>query len=148
MGKTYLIKMYCLSLYGCHLWSLSSKSLNALQIALNKILRKVWNLPSSSHSSIVHCTAIIPAMHNTVFRHFNQFLSRSVLSHVPIVSSIIHQSSLLAHNFLGYNNFYGSIHLKHYSSVDLDISLFIRSVRLKYRFPSPYENHIHELSCS
>ena len=146
--KTYLIKMYCLSLYGYHLWSLSSKSLNALQIALNKILRKVWNLLSHSHSSIVHCTAIIPAIHNTVFRRFNQFLSRSVLSHVPIVSSIIHQSSLLAHNFLGYNNFYGSIHLKHYSSVDLDISLFIRSVRLKYRFPSPYENHIHELSCS
>ena len=43
---------------------------------------------------------------------------------MPIVSSIIHQSSLLAHNFLGYNNFYGSIHLKHYSSVDFDISLF------------------------
>ena len=34
--KTYLIKMYCLSLYGCPLWSLSSKSLNCLQIALNK----------------------------------------------------------------------------------------------------------------
>ena len=32
--KTYLIKMYCLSLYGCPLWSLSSKSLNCLQIAL------------------------------------------------------------------------------------------------------------------
>ena len=90
--KTYLIKMYCLSLYGYHLWSLSSKFLNALQIALNKILRKVWNLPSRSHSSIVHCTAIIQAIHNTVFRHFNQFLSCSVLSHVPIVSSIIHQS--------------------------------------------------------
>ena len=112
--------MYCLSPYGCHLWSFSSKSLNALQIALNKILRKVWNLPSRSHSSIVHCTAIIPAIHNTVFRRFNQFISSSVLSHVPIVSSIIHQSSLLAHNILGYNNFYGSIHLKHYSSVDLD----------------------------
>ena len=100
--KTFLIKMYCLSLYGCHLWSLSSKSLNALQIALNKILRKVWNLPSRSHSSIVHCTAIIPAIHNTVFRCFNQFLSRCVLSHVPIVSSIMYQSSLLAYNFLGY----------------------------------------------
>ena len=103
--KTYLIKMYCLSLYGFHLWSLSSKSPNALQIALNKILRKVWNLPPCSHSSIVHCTTIIPAIHNTVFRRFNQFLSRSVLSHVPIVSSIIHQSSLLAYNFLGYNIF-------------------------------------------
>ena len=146
--KTYLIKMYCLSLYGCHLWSLSSKSLNTLHIALNKILRKVWNLPSRSHSSIVHCTIIIQAIHNTVFRHFNQFLSHSVLSHVPIVSSSIHQSSLLAYNFLGYNNSYGSIHLKHYKSVDLDISLFTRSVRLKFRFLSLYENHIHEFSCS
>ena len=35
--KIYLIKMYCLSLYGCPLWSLSSKSLNCLQIALNNI---------------------------------------------------------------------------------------------------------------
>ena len=59
------------------------------------------------------------------------------------MSSIIHQSSLIPYNFLGY--FYGSIHLKHSS---VDISLFIRSVRLKYRFPSLYENHIHELSCS
>ena len=74
--KTYLIKMYCLSLCDCHLWSLSSKSLNALQIAMNKILRKVWNLQFPSHSSIVHCTAIIPAINNTVFRRFNQFLSR------------------------------------------------------------------------
>ena len=97
--KTYLIKMYCLSLYGCHLWSLSSKSLNALQIVMNNILRKVWNLPFPSHSSIVHSTATIPAIRNTVFRRFNQFLSRSVLSHVPIVSSIIHQSSLLAYKF-------------------------------------------------
>ena len=84
--KTYLIKMYCLYLYDCHLWFLS-KSLNAFQTAMNKILRKVWNFPFPSHSSIVHCTATIPAIHNTAFRRYNQFLSRSVLSHVPIVSS-------------------------------------------------------------
>ena len=43
--KTFLIKMYCLSLYGCHTWSLSSKCLFHIQVAMNKILRKVWNLP-------------------------------------------------------------------------------------------------------
>ena len=43
--KCYLIKSYCLSLYGCVLWSLSTPSLKLIEIALNKILRKVWNLP-------------------------------------------------------------------------------------------------------
>ena len=65
--KTYLIKMYCLSLYGCQLWSLSSKSLNALQVAPNKIQRKVWNLPSHSHKSIVHRIANVQAIYNIVF---------------------------------------------------------------------------------
>ena len=36
--KTFLIKMYCLSLYGCHTWSLSSKCLFQIQVAMNKIL--------------------------------------------------------------------------------------------------------------
>ena len=55
-----VVKMYCLPLFGCHLWSLSSKSLNAFQI-----LRNVWNL-------FALIPAIIPAIH-TVFRRFKQF---------------------------------------------------------------------------
>ena len=50
--KCFLIKLYCLFLYGC-IWSLDSKHLNNLQIALNKVMRKVWNLPSQSHVPIV-----------------------------------------------------------------------------------------------
>jgi hypothetical protein len=38
---TSLYKMYCLSLYGCTLWSLSSTSLRCLQGAINKILRRI-----------------------------------------------------------------------------------------------------------
>ena len=60
--KCYLIKTYCLSLYGCALWSLSSPSIRIAEIALNKILRKVWNLPRLSHSSVVHCTSQIPSV--------------------------------------------------------------------------------------
>ena len=42
---TYLLKSYCLSLYGCTLWFLSSLSIKSLQIARN--------LPRYSHTSIV-----------------------------------------------------------------------------------------------
>ena len=102
--KTFLIKMYCLSLYGCHTWSLSSKCLFQIQVAMNKILRKVWNLPHRSHTSIVHCTADIPAICNIVYSRSCKFLSRSLLSYAPIVSSIICESSSLVYTFLGYNN--------------------------------------------
>ena len=103
--KTFLIKMYCLSLYA---WSLSSKCLFHLQVAMNKILRKVWNLPHRSHTSIVHCTADIPAICSIVYSRSCKFLSRSLLSYAPIVSSIIRESSSLVYTFLGYNNLYGS----------------------------------------
>ena len=61
--KCFLIKSYCLSLYGCTLWSLSSSSTKIIEVALNKIiLRKVWNLPHHSHIAIVHCVALVPTV--------------------------------------------------------------------------------------
>ena len=65
--KCFLIKSYCLSLYGSPLWSLSSPSLRIIEVALNKLLRKVWNLPYNSHRSIVHCTSHIPTVSHLVF---------------------------------------------------------------------------------
>ena len=62
---------------------------------MNKILRKVWNLPHRSHTSIVHCTADIPAICSIVYSRSCKFLSRSLLSYAPIVSSIIRESSSL-----------------------------------------------------
>ena len=65
--KCFLLKSYCLSLYGSPLWSLSSPSLRSIEVALNKLLRKVWNLPYNSHRSIVHCTSHIPTVSHLVF---------------------------------------------------------------------------------
>ena len=52
--KSFLVKTYCLSLYGCLLWTLNSPSLKLIETALNKLLRKVWNLPYNSHTAFVH----------------------------------------------------------------------------------------------
>ena len=43
-------------------WSLSSSSNKIIEVALNKILRKVWNLPRHSHTAIVHCVALVPTV--------------------------------------------------------------------------------------
>ena len=49
---TFLFKAYCFSLYGCTLWSLSSRALSHLQVAINNVLRRIWHLPPYSHSYI------------------------------------------------------------------------------------------------
>ena len=68
--KNFLFKSYCLSLYGCSLWSLSSPSIKLIEVALNKLLRKFWCLPWISHSSIVHCVAQIETISAIVFSRF------------------------------------------------------------------------------
>ena len=73
--KCFLLKSYCLSLYGSPLWSLSSPSLRIIEVALNKLLRKVWNLPYNSHRSIVHCTSHIPTVSHLVFNRFCSLMS-------------------------------------------------------------------------
>ena len=95
--------LYCLSLYGCLLWSLLSKSINLIEVALNKILRKVWNLPSCSHTNIVHSVAHLPSISDIVFKRFSTFFNRGVVSTSCVISRILSQSSLLAYTFTGYN---------------------------------------------
>ena len=48
----FLIKLYCL-FYDCCIWNIDSKHLSSLQIAVNKVMHKVWHFPSQSHVSIV-----------------------------------------------------------------------------------------------
>ena len=77
--------MYCLALYGCCVWRLDSPNFSVIEIAFNKILRKIWNLPSHSHSSIVHCVANIPAIRNNiVHKHFFWFIDRCLSGLYPI----------------------------------------------------------------
>ena len=52
------------------LWSLSCKSLHVIQVAINNVFRKVWNLPFKSHTAIVHCVARIFPICNLIFHRF------------------------------------------------------------------------------
>ena len=123
--KTYLVKSYCLSLYGCVLWSLSSVSLKSLQIAINKILRKIWHLPRHSHTSIVLCVAKILYIHEIIFKRFTIFFQRCTNSDIPLVNCVFQDSSYFVYTSTGYNHMYGNFHLKQFNDNDLNLLDFI-----------------------
>ena len=90
--KNFLLKSYCLSLYGCGLWSLSSSSIKILEVSLNKLLRKLWCLPRTSHSSVVHCISQIDTISAFIFNRSHSLLSSSLTSSSSLVRSIFSAS--------------------------------------------------------
>ena len=65
---TYLLNMFCLSLYGAALWTLSSTSLCTLEVAFSKLLQRIWKLRSISHTGIVYCVSGLESIFNVVLR--------------------------------------------------------------------------------
>jgi hypothetical protein len=50
----YLFKTYCMSLYGCQLWDVSSKDINNFYIAWRKSIRMLFKLPFQTHCNLLH----------------------------------------------------------------------------------------------
>ena len=71
---TRLFQSYCLSLYGSGLWSLSAPAIQNIEVALNKILRRIWSLSSRSHSRIVHLVANLHSLFNVIYRRSKSLL--------------------------------------------------------------------------
>ena len=106
-----VFKSYCLSLYGCSLWSHSSSSLKLCEVALKKSLRKLWCLPHKSHSTIVHCVAQIDTISAIALSRFHSLRSSALSSSSPLVKSVFSVSSSIVYSFTGYNNVYGANHV-------------------------------------
>ena len=60
LTKMKLFQSYCLSLYGSCLWRLDCEELNSLSVS---IIRRIWNLPRISHTSIVHSVGSVVSIH-------------------------------------------------------------------------------------
>ena len=147
--KYYLIKCYCLSLYGSALWSLASPSIKIIEISLNIILRKVWNLPHMSHTWIVHCIAGIPSIPYLVYSRFCSLFSSASSSSSQLLLSAFANCAQLVYSPTGYNFIYGHSYCQEqYSSSDLRTANIIQDIQQFYGPKSPCEQIIHCLSCS
>ena len=68
--KTHLFRSYCLGLYGGALWNLSSGPVRALEVSYNNILRRIWSLPRTAHTAVVHSVAELKSVFNLLYCRF------------------------------------------------------------------------------
>ena len=134
-----LFQSYCLSLYGSSIWSLSSSSLHNLEIAFNKILRRIWRLPNRSHTGIVHLVAKLDSLFNVTFRRSNSLLRAASECPSVLVQTVFRDASSACFSFCGYNSMFGHRHLKGYDSQYETCAAVIRAFRCL-----PYNNHDNE----
>ena len=92
LDPLYLVKSYCLSLYGCVLWSLSSVSLKSLQI---EDIKK--NLAPSKTLTHFYCSLCRKDfyIHEIIFKRFTNFFQRCTNSDIPLVNCVFQDSFIL-----------------------------------------------------
>ena len=146
--KNFLVKQFCLSMYGSTLWYLSCKNLHIIECALNKIFRRIWNLPPHSHIRIVHCVSNIQSVSNMLYMRFHSMLSCAVSSLSPLVKYVFKEASQCAYSFTGYNFISGHRHIKMYSSEDMLCAEVIRHYRIAFGRFSPFDDIIYIISCA
>ena len=116
--KSSLLKLYCLSLYGCSLWNLSCRSICTIEISFNNILRRIWNLPRHCHTGILQLTALLPSFCNLILSRSSTLLSRALSSPSCVVRTVFCDSSVLAFTQTGFNAMFSHQFAKLYHHQD------------------------------
>ena len=95
-------------------------------------MRKVWNLPSQSHVSIVLSVSGVSPLYRIIYNRFMKFYKSGLESKSTFVSKIFKESSSFVYTFIGYNLRLGLTYIKNENISDrfMQISRLIRSIRL------------------
>ena len=130
------------------LWQLDSPSMNLIEVAFNKILRRIWKLPSNSHTRIVHSTARPLGLFNVVFARSLSLLSSALSCPSFPVSFIYRVSSNLVYTSCGFNRLHGHNYKKTYYLEDLFCATcnIIRDIRISCVSSSDFEHVISVIS--
>jgi hypothetical protein len=84
--KTRLVKAYCTSFYGAELWDLSQSNIESLCIAWRKGIRRVWQLPNTTHSALIpYLSDTLPLLDMFYLRMLN-FVYRCLRSASPLIT--------------------------------------------------------------
>ena len=124
----FLLRSFCLSLYGCALWRLDSKAITGIEVAFNKVLRRIWNLPFNSHTRIVHCTARLFSIFNLTSARSSSLLFSALSSLSFPVAFIFRTCSDLAYTTTGFICLFGNKFKKNYYPEDCYCADIIKNI--------------------
>ena len=83
--KYRLFKTFCMSLYGCLLWDLSSNSVNMINIAWRKCIRRLFGLPPRTHNALIHAICNDIPIDGQIHIRFLKFMKGCLLSSNPCI---------------------------------------------------------------
>ena len=82
-----LFKTFCVSLYGCQLWDLSSKEVQSFYTSWRKAVRYIWRIPHRTHNRLLPLICGDPPVETQIHRRFINFISKVVNSNNIIVKT-------------------------------------------------------------
>ena len=83
--KYRLLKTFCMSMYGCVLWDLQSKSVNMFHTAWWKCIRRLYELPSRTHNDLLPTICQDIPVEGQIHVRFLKLIHDSLLSRNPCV---------------------------------------------------------------
>ena len=85
--------------------------------------RKVWKLPTLSHTGVFHCVAHVSTISNILFQRFHSLLSKASSSSSTLMRTIFSDSTFHPFSFAGYNFCCGHHHLREYTTAEINKGL-------------------------
>jgi len=115
--KSCLLHSHCLSLYGCSLWNLNCATFTPLRSPLTIFSGIIiWHLPRSCHTHILHLTACLPSILNSVVSRSAWLIASALSCSLAVVHTVFQSSSFLTYTPAGYNALLGKDLIKNYYS--------------------------------
>ena len=84
--KYHLFKSFCMSLYGCSLWDLSSPAMSIFFVAWRKCIRRLLDISPRSHSYLLHLLCDDAPVEVQIHRRFVNFMSSCYKSQNDLVA--------------------------------------------------------------
>ena len=92
--KSTLLQSFCMSFYGAALWKLACPELHSLEVAFNKVLRRIWILPYCSHGALTRKTASLQSIYNLTYIRSGRLLQAAKLSPSVLVQHVFLNAAL------------------------------------------------------
>ena len=102
--KIKLFKSYCSSIYGCELWALNSENIDIFCIAWRKAIRRILNLPNTTHSFFLPPLSNTLPVYDELCKRSARFIISCLFSVNQLVQSVASYSVMHAR----YNSLLGS----------------------------------------
>jgi hypothetical protein len=83
-----LFHAYCTSMYGCELWLLSNHNIECLCVAWRKSLRRIWKLPTCTHTRLLPLVSHCLPLFDEICRRSLNFIRTCVLHDSDLISFV------------------------------------------------------------